>query len=330
MLKRMVNNAHITYKLIPIDPLLVKSGQASISGAKMAFVSIKRHDGKDEPYLPGSSLKGMLRAYAEKICRTLKQDPVPVCLPYQKPRDKGDHKQDSCGFKIEDYKSKAKLPGNSLSSTQLYRVSCPACRLFGANILCGRLSTADAYLTEEARQTGNYALEIRDGVAIDRLTGGAAPQAKYDLEVLSRGEFTTGIEIRNFERWQLGLVALALNDMEQGLVRIGFGKSRGLGRFRIEISQFSLHYYHPGVTNFSGMAQCCSQSETKAYGFYAGNGNPAAKLPAPTDSSFGLRREFDITSTWKDVLQAGVDDLGAYLGASSWPRDLDQLVQRRH
>jgi CRISPR-associated protein Csm3 len=331
MLKRMINNAYIQLDIIPIDPLLVKSSQAAVSGANMAFVSIKRKKDNgqiiDEPYIPGSSLKGMIRSYAEKICRSLKEEPVPVCLPYEKPDRERNKPQASCGLKFEDYKKKNRDKGPS--SAQIYQLSCPACRLFGSHVLMGRLSTSDAYLTEEYRNSGNHALEIRDGVAIDRLTGGAASRAKYDLEVLTRGEFTTSLEIRNFERWQLGLIGLVLHDMEQGLVRMGFGKSRGLGRFKANITKFSIAYYGRKVEQFSGLWALCTGSEKSEYEFFAESEKNNVSLPNPVEQAYGLRQEFDISGSWKECIEPGVRDLAGYLAAVAWPGNLDHFLRRR-
>ncbi len=82
MLKKMVNNAVVSLEIVPIDPMLIKSGQASISGANMSFVRSYHFGEREEPFIPGSSLKGMIRSYAEKICRSLRDKPAPVCLPY--------------------------------------------------------------------------------------------------------------------------------------------------------------------------------------------------------------------------------------------------------
>ncbi len=326
MLKRIINNACIDFDIIPMDPLLVKSSQAAVSGANMAFVRIKRRQNKDEPFIPGSSLKGLIRSHAEKICRSLKEEPVPVCLPYEKPGKEGTNRQASCGLRFEKYKknNKAKSP----SSSQIYQLSCPVCRLFGSHVLGGRLATSDAYLTDAYRQS--YVLETRDGVAIDRLTGGAAPKAKYDLEVLTRGEFTTTLEIRNFERWQLGLMGLVIHDMEQGLLRIGFGKSRGLGRFKIKISKFSTTYYGRRVEYFTGLSTLCTGSERSEYGFFEENKENNFPLPNANETAFGLRQEFDITGSWKECLEPGVKDLSDYLKIVEWPGNLDDFMRRRH
>jgi CRISPR/Cas system CSM-associated protein Csm3 (group 7 of RAMP superfamily) len=112
MLKKIINSARIEMEIIPIDPLLIKSGQASVSGVDMAFVRTYRSSEKDEPFIPGSSLKGVIRSYAEKICRSLKDSPVPVCLPYLDPKDKaekGEERQYSCGLLFEKFKKDKNL-----------------------------------------------------------------------------------------------------------------------------------------------------------------------------------------------------------------------------
>jgi len=326
MLKRMINSAQIDFEIIPVDPLLIKSGQATVGGVDMSFVRTYRLGEKEaEPFIPGSSLKGMIRSYSEKICRSLRDNPVPVCLPYLKAKDegKGEERQASCGLRFDDFKKKYKE--ETILSSKIYRLSCPVCRLFGSHGFIGRLSTSDAYLTQAFKNTGKPVLEIRDGVAIDRLTGGAAGGAKYDLEVLTRGEFGTTLDIRNFERWQLGLIALVLRDMEQGLVRVGFGKSRGLGKFRAKITNFQIAYYNRKVSHLSGLSELCSEEENDDYGFSAETGD---KSPLPESEPNGLRHEHTITETWKEVLTPGVNDLVKFIETTDWPEPLEKFLER--
>jgi len=74
-------------------------------------------------------------------------------------------------------------------------------------------------------------------VGIDRLTGGASHGAKFELEVVSTGvTFETDIHLRNFEIWQLGMLFAVMQDMEDELIRIGSGRSRGLGKVTATIS----------------------------------------------------------------------------------------------
>jgi len=328
MLKKMINSARVAFDIIPIDPLLIKSGQATVGGVDMSFVRTYRFGEKEEPFIPGSSLKGMIRSYSEKICRSLRDNSVPVCLPYLKPREEGEGEahQASCGLILEKYKKDYDV--KTIPSRDIYSLSCPACRLFGSHVFIGRFAASDAYLTDEFKKTGNPLLEIRDGVAIDRLTGGAAPGAKYDLEVLTRGEFGTSLEIRNFERWQLGLIGLVLRDMEEGLVRLGFGKSRGLGKFKINIKEFRITYYHRKISHLCGLSALCSREESSAYGFFAET-KTEKKSPLPEPQIQGLRYEHNITESWKTVLNPAVNDLVKYIEGTDWPRPLENFLERR-
>lgn len=308
MLKKIINQARIQVQITPLDPLLIKSGQATVGGVNMAFVRTYRSDGEGQPYIPGSSLKGVFRSYAEKICRSLRNNPVPVCLPYVHPgrEQPGEGRQASCGLQMRE----------GLSSRDIYKLSCPTCRLFGSLGFTGRFSISDAYLN------GDHQLEIRDGVAIDRITGGAVHGAKYDLEILSRGSFLTSIELRNFERWQLGLVGLVLRDLEGGWVQVGSGKSRGLGHVRGEILSFEINYFNREFSILTGLAGICDDDERQSYGFFPELQVPAPELP--TAQYHGLRRKYDLGLTWKSVLEPAVKDLLKYIETVKWPQELEE------
>lgn len=328
MLKKMINSAQIDIEIHPKDPMLIKSGLASVGGADMAFVRTYRFDGREEPFIPGSSLKGMIRSYAEKICRSLRDIPVPVCLPYLDPKNEknGERRQASCGLRFEGYKKDKK--NKPIPSPDLYRLSCPICRLFGSHCFIGRFATSDGYLTDEFRKNGLPVFEIRDGVAIDRLTGGTAVGAKYNLEVLTRGVFGTTLEIRNFERWQLGLVGLVLRDMEQGLVRIGFGKSRGLGTFQAKIVNFKIAYYNQTVSTLKGLSSITSKEDSLNYEFFPETAGHSALLPTPQKE--GLRSIYSLTDNWKEHLEPAVNDLQKYVETVNWPKKLDDFIEGRN
>ncbi len=233
MLKQLVNECIIELHIIPEGPILIKSGIPTISGPDMAFVRVWRN-GEWQVYLPGSSLKGVLRSHAERIARTLNE--YAACDVFAK---KGVLK--SCGNCFEDLKQDKELPDPTTNPDELnqkvYANSCPICRLFGSTWYAGRLATADAYAVGEAPRP-----QPRDGVGIDRFTGGAVRGVKFDLEVVTEGRFATTLHLRNFELWQLGLVGFLLQDLKDGLLRIGAGKSRGLGKVRGEVQQVKLYY----------------------------------------------------------------------------------------
>lgn len=281
MLKQLVSEYLVTVHFVPEGPILVKSGIASLTGPDMGFVRVWRN-GSPEVYLPGSSIKGVLRSHAERIARSLVPEGVVIaCDPFQSARKaarrKGNELVASCGSCLEELvrsevPEEYRLPDPDDQANEVnrraYRDSCPICRLFGSTMFAGRLATADAYAVGVAPSP-----QTRDGVGIDRFTGGASPRAKFDLEVVAEGRFETTLHLRNFELWQLGLVGVLLLDLQDGLVRIGAGKSRGLGKVRGEVTRVDLHYvgrYRPIVSSrklsVAGIGELLDASVAEAYG----------------------------------------------------------------
>jgi len=234
MLRRLVNEAWFDLTITTTGPILIKSGYPTLVGPDMTPVLTSRN-GTAQVYLPGSSLKGTFRSHVEKVIATLRPGAHLVCAPFASQSATNQ----SCGERF----NRRKYDGEDISSAIAYRDGCPACRLFGSTWFIGRVSIGDAYLVDDAvaRPT-----EQRDGVGIDRLTGGAAHQAKFDLEVVYAGvQFQTRVLLRNFECWQLGAILMVTQDLEDQLIRIGSGKSRGLGSVRGSVD--ALHIAYPGL-----------------------------------------------------------------------------------
>lgn len=237
MLKKIVNEANLTLRITTTGPLLVKTGHATVSGPDMAPVLTFRN-GQQEVFLPGSSLKGVFRSHLEKIICSLK--PRVACYPFwgnesQDPElselRKSDYRESCSGRFVERTRKEEERRKLEERTDIVYADSCPVCRLFGSTGFIGRVAIGDAYLVSKSIR------EQRDGVGIDRLTGGASHTAKFELEVVSSGvAFETSIHLRNFEIWQLGMLFVVIQDMEDELVRIGSGRSRGLGQIKAEIS----------------------------------------------------------------------------------------------
>jgi CRISPR-associated RAMP protein (TIGR02581 family) len=242
MLKQLKNEAFFTLRITTTGPLLIKSGHASVSGPDMTPVLTWREKGQ-EVFMPGSSLKGVFRSHLEKIANSLK--PRVVCYPFESNEEKQvdlvqrrrDYR-DSCGGMFTQIGKRGNEDRRWLEehSDLVYAASCPTCRLFGSTSFIGRIAISDAYLAPNSKEIK----ELRDGIGIDRLTGGASHGAKFELEVVSSGvSFETDIHLRNFEIWQLGMLFAVLQDMEDELIRVGSGRSRGLGQVKAEISDKS-------------------------------------------------------------------------------------------
>ena len=225
MLKKLVNEAKFKLTLTTTGPVLIRSGVATASQGRnpdMTPVQTFRN-GQREVFFPGSSLKGVFRSHIEKIGRTLNEPAI--CDPF--------NKELFCGNRSND----------DTPSHDAYARSCPVCRLFGSTRFIGRVSIGDAYLVNSLQ---NYPVELRDGVGIDRFTGGATHGAKFDLEAVSSGVgFETSIYLRNFECWQLGMILQVVRDLEDELIRVGSGTSRGLGGVKGAVEKVEISY--PGL-----------------------------------------------------------------------------------
>ncbi|MCI0605869.1 RAMP superfamily CRISPR-associated protein [bacterium] len=222
MHKKIINQLELQFDLVPTGPLLIKSGRdagADPTIPDMNFVRSLHPELGETVYLPGSSLKGLLRAYCERIGRTRK---VSDCDPFA---------GSFCGRRLEKEKSELKC----------YARSCAICRIFGNTVLASHLAITDAYPASNTAVAANKT-EERDGVAIDRFTGGVAV-GPFNFEVVVGGLFQTKLLLSNFQFWQVGLLAIALRDIKQGFVPLGFGKSRGLGSITLNFK--SLRFVYP-------------------------------------------------------------------------------------
>src|SRR5215210_1793784 len=81
MHKRLLNESTFHLTISVEGPLLVKSGTETWDPAipDMQFVRTRDAQFRETVFIPGSSLKGTLRSYSEKIARTLD---VPCCDPF--------------------------------------------------------------------------------------------------------------------------------------------------------------------------------------------------------------------------------------------------------
>jgi CRISPR-associated protein Csm3 len=212
---RLYNELQLTIALKPRTPLLIKSGDKSgmdPSKPDMEFVRTHRRGANGEVeevlYIPGSSFRGVLRAHAERLVRSVKEDGACIISNKNCLQQKGKKESD-------------------LSGEQAYRESCFACKLFGNTGLASRLQIGDLYPGSAAPLT-----ETRYGVAIDRITGAVA-HGPFQMEIATDGTFIGIITLRNFTIGQLGLLSAALLDIADGYVALGHAKSRGLGRLSI-------------------------------------------------------------------------------------------------
>ena len=289
MLRKWLCQVDVKIKIEPVDPVLIKSGYATIDGTDMVPVSTFK-DGKRVYYFPGSSLKGALRSHLERIARTL--HPSRVCVPYYDNKKRSsipipvpsEERSYGCGYVAR---------GDTTSA--IYANSCAVCRMFGSLKFGGRFSIGDAYPSEKPT------LESRDGVGIDRFTGGTVTGVLFDLQVLVGGKFEAELRLTNFELWQLAALNLLLMDMEDAIITIGSGRSRGLGKVRCHVTSYVITYVR-AVKQLGGLHQLVTPEEQSAYQLH--DWLPPNPINLPTPQGRGLRQQYDLSDDWSNQLQA--------------------------
>lgn len=215
------NQARLVLKVQPVSPVLVKAAGSGLDPTRpeMEFVTQLTDLGRVE-YLPGSTLKGSLRSFTERLLLALGKR---ACDPIERKSPCSDREH------------------------RAYPRQCDACKIFGSPNLAGRLRVVDGLpwrhgAPDEERKAGREALrrETRANVAIDRASGASSAKGLFDMDVVVGGAFYPEITLRNFQLWQLAMTGLALAELDSGFQQIGSGKSRGLGRVSCTVDSMEI------------------------------------------------------------------------------------------
>lgn len=285
MHKRLWNVIKLGLEIEPRAPLLIKADMLSPNPSlpDMQFVRTMTPSG-EKVFIPGSSLKGVFRSFSEKVLRTVRSDWA--CDPFS---------SNHCGKKLEKVEESARV----------YKESCLACKIYGNTRLKGRLSFTDAF------PNGEVKTETRYGVAISRLSNAVAA-GPFDIEVLVEGRFATSLVLENFEVWQLGLLSLTLQALNEGLVKVGFGKNRGFGEVSVRVTEAILEQAkHPslGKTEIQGVGNFVLDEEER--GRYGLRPNDCLQVPEPSeekDMGVLIRRKYT-GDQWTSVAEKAIGTL---------------------
>jgi len=286
------NVLRLELRLEPAGPLLIKAGgyAADPSLPDMSFVRTARADGQETVYIPGSSVKGVLRGFVEQALRTIddRQGWMWACPTFPS-------NAESCGKRLEKEER----------SCEVYRQSCGACRLFGHTRLRGRLAVTDLMPAGEVRT------ETRYGVAISRLSHAVAQGGLFEMEVAVAGRFAGRIILQNYELWQLGMLAVALDAANHGVLKFGFGKNRGYGEVRITIEEAGVEEALPGAEDgvLRGAAEFLPPEKRAAYGLRAPDRLTGLPQPVRTrDVGFATEHVYDAAG-WKAIAEQAKERL---------------------
>jgi CRISPR-associated protein Csm3 len=280
MHKIKLNKAILDISLKPVSPLLIKSGSISRNPSlpDMQFVRTRKKSG-ETLYIPGSSLKGVFRSWQERILRSVNNDWTCDII------------EDSCADDIEDKDS----------SAEIYKKSCKTCKMYGNTSLKGRVAILDAY------PAGDIQTEVRYGVAISRLSQGVA-QGPFDMEVAVSGKFETKILVENFEIWELGCIALVIKGINSGIIKIGFGKTKGFGQVSIDVDNFEYRFVGSLEDSEIGGVGALANDETiKEYGFIE-NDKISVESVKIEEGLLEILRNYD-SQQWKSISKQSIEKL---------------------
>jgi CRISPR-associated RAMP protein (TIGR02581 family) len=269
-------------------------------------------------YVPGTSLRGPFRAQAERIIRTLRdaddQAPVTACDPFEQGAN---NTFLSCSKRLEKEKG------------ILYKEACPACKIFGYAGLASRIIFTDAKIEG---LNGPYHSVYRDMIGIDRFTGGVfqggeqGGGANMRFHVLENTTFTTTVTLANFELWHLGLLAYVFRDFHDGLVPIGFGKTKGFGLVTGELTKITLSYPKANTSRscIDHLGSLISDSGEKTRYALHDCQPPSFDLPSPDDDPLSLYHRYILTEedAIRGLWSATAPTFNAYIASLTPPVEM--------
>jgi CRISPR-associated RAMP protein (TIGR02581 family) len=203
------NRLRITGELVAVTGVRVGMSAESAMPTATDLPVIKDANGR--PFIPGSSLRGAVRAHIERIVRAFEPSV-------------GNGRGALDPIDVRKYNSLY----DGKSEEQIFEVSSRVDQVFGSPKLASRVRFTDLPLLTDGAEP-----ELRDSVAIDREKESVAN--KYDFEAMPAGvRFGLEIVAENLDDHELGLLLLGIRELQRGNIRIGGFKGRGLGVVTLE------------------------------------------------------------------------------------------------
>ena len=218
--------------LVNLEPLRVGSGREAPIGSPVHLAVVRvDYAGRSIPYIPGSSLKGVFRSWAETMAK-LKGLEVCSGLSGETCMDQRRFKDRILGRYILD---KLRQGESKNAMNAFWKTACLVCKIFGSPSFCGKVFFEDAYPVGEGGSLLPFRTGTRTGIAIDRRTGAVFQRARYTVEYVEPGaKFRFRIACQNLPNYCLGLISKVLKMIRDGHVKIGGFKTRGFGRVTIK------------------------------------------------------------------------------------------------
>ena len=200
------------------------------------------------PFIPGSSLKGVIRSHFERVATSCG---IRACDPFS---------SSACGRGASNQESAEMSEGKFYSE-----VLCAACKVFGCEAAAGRFWIEDAMPSASNPPTR----QLRATLPIDRLLGSGRSASAADFEAVVGGEFETRIVLENFELWQLAMIGIVLMDLDDGYVQIGGLRSKGYGLVSVEFGGCEFFFAKSGLPTERayGIGSLVSEQQRRQFGY---------------------------------------------------------------
>lgn len=212
----------INYKTLTPLRIGASKGKSPFAPIDLQVIRININ-GREVPYIPGSSLKGVFRSASESITKSYN---IETCSSGSCSEIRNNGYRN--GERLRDA-----LKNNNLNEViNILNNYCICCKLFGSTTYASHIKFGDAYPND-----GKVSLGVKTGIAINRRSGAVKRGALYDVEFVSPdSEFNGEIILNNTPNYAIGLLAKVIDNINIGLVRFGGFKSRGFGKVKLTIT----------------------------------------------------------------------------------------------
>lgn len=187
------------YKLKTVEPMLITGTRTNDEDVDLQFITTN-----GQHIIPGSSVKGPLRARAEMILRTMNVSEI--CDP---------------------------VSGMSCFELKKSPV-CKVCSLFGSSLGKSKV------LFSDLEPVGRVKTKYFDHNKIDRFTGGTIESALFDEKLIFDAVFQGMVIIENPDILDLKLIIHLFKDLYLEDIRIGHGKTKGYGKVKGIITKLEI------------------------------------------------------------------------------------------
>lgn len=184
-------------------------------------------DAQGNPIIPGSSLKGVFRFASERTIHLLPTGHTCYlvdggCDPKQK------------GVKIDEIDDEKTL------YKKIYEAICPICKTYGGRMIASKVRFANVTFDKDKVKT-----RVRSSNSIDRERGTAKDRFLFTYEYINAGEtFDIFIECENMTTENLQVLALALAQLKENLIRFGGQQAKGLGEVKLVAGHVEIEHYN--------------------------------------------------------------------------------------